>query len=128
MKYIVTIAIGGAAGAVFRYSGSKYIMQIFNTTFPLGTLFVNALGSFIMGIAYIIFNKFTVSSAINSLITIGMLGAFTTMSTYCLETVSLLQDGEYKYMLLNILLNNMVSILAVILGIYSAKILLKIVT
>lgn len=126
MRYILSIAIGGGLGAVFRYTGSKYVMQLVNTTFPLGTLFVNALGSFIMGFVYILFNRFTVSGELNSLVTIGMLGAFTTMSTYCLETVHLFQDGEYKYMFLNIFLNNIVNIAAVILGLYFSKILIKI--
>jgi len=128
VRYILSIAIGGGLGAVFRYSGSKYIMQLTNTTFPAGTLFVNALGSFLMGMAYITFRRFTVPGELNSMITIGMLGAFTTMSTYCIETLHLFQDGEYKYMFLNIFLNNIVTIAAVVLGLYFSKILIKMMT
>lgn len=125
MRYILWIAIGGGLGAVFRYSSSKFIMQLLNTTFPAGTLFVNIVGSFILGAFYVFINRFTVSGEIVSLFTIGMLGAFTTMSSYSLETVNLFRDGEYKYMLLNILANNLMTITAIVIGIYLTQLFLK---
>lgn len=125
MKYVLYIAIGGGLGAVFRYTSSRFIMQILNTSFPAGTLFVNTVGSFIMGSFYVFINRFTISGEITSLFTIGMLGAFTTMSSYCLETVNLFRDGEYKYMFFNILTNNLMAITAIVIGIYFTQMILK---
>ena len=84
---------------------------------PYGTLAVNIVGAFLIGFLFSIFNDVAISVHYKSMLTIGFLGAFTTFSTYSLESVNLLMSGEYKIAALNILLNNFFSLAAVMGGI-----------
>jgi len=126
MKHLLVIACGGSLGAVARYIASKNIQSITNQFFPFGTLFVNCSGSFCIGFLFYAFDSLLVSRDIRSFLTIGFLGAFTTFSTYSLETVNLFRDREIKLALVNILLNNIISISMVIAGMIASKIFLKI--
>jgi CrcB protein len=94
-------------------------------TFPLGTLVVNLTGSFLIGVVIELFDTAIIPTEWRSLITIGFLGAYTTFSTYTLETVNLLRDGELRLATLNIVASNLIGILFVVLGIYSSRLLLK---
>lgn len=117
MLQLVFIAIGGGAGAVSRYLVSKGINMLSIGIFPYGTLFVNVAGAFLMGFLFSFFNDAVIPVHYKSMITVGFLGAFTTFSTYSLESVNLLMSGEYKTAALNILLNNFFSLAAVMGGI-----------
>lgn len=117
MHQLVFIAIGGSAGAVSRYLVSKGINMLSTDIFPYGTLAVNIVGAFLIGFLFSIFNDVVIPVHYKSMITVGFLGAFTTFSTYSLESVNLLMSGEYKTAVLNILLNNLFSLAAVIGGI-----------
>ncbi|MBU1075696.1 MAG: fluoride efflux transporter CrcB [Spirochaetes bacterium] len=127
MQHLFFIAIGGSIGALSRYTLSRYIGQTANDLFPYGTLLVNVAGSFLIGFFFEIFNRSVISSDLKSLITIGFLGAFTTFSTYTLETVNLFRDNEIKMGVLNIVYNNSLAILFLIIGIYFSKVILKII-
>jgi len=124
MKHLLLIALGGGLGALMRYSISKFVMQASNTFFPIGTLAVNIMGCFFIGFFFDIFSKSVLHPDLKSLITIGFLGAFTTFSTFSLETVNLFISGELKYGLYNILISNTLGIIFVIAGIYSSRLLL----
>lgn len=97
---ILLVAVGGAVGAVSRYAISGWVHSIFETTFPLGTLVVNAVGSFGLGLLLSSLEASTVSPEVRSMLTIGFLGAFTTFSTFSYETVMLLETGEWGKSLL----------------------------
>ncbi|MBN2039210.1 MAG: fluoride efflux transporter CrcB [Spirochaetes bacterium] len=127
MKHLLFIALGGGLGAVSRYLVSKNIQQLTNQIIPFGTLFVNAAGSFIIGFFFYFFDNITVSRDIRSLITIGFLGAFTTFSTYSLETINLLRNGEIKLGITNFLLNNIICFIMVVLGILTSRFIIKII-
>ena len=127
MKHLVAIALGGSLGAVARYITAKNIQSLSGQLFPLGTLFVNMMGSFLIGIAFSIFENIAVSRDLRSFLTIGFLGAFTTFSTYSLETIALLRDGELKLGISNFLLNNLLCLMMVFIGLATPKILLKII-
>jgi len=126
MRHLLVIALGGGAGALSRYGLSKIINQAANTIFPAGTLFVNLAGSFLIGFCFHLFDVTIIPSDIRSFITIGFLGAFTTFSTYSLETMNLIRDGEIKMGLLNVVMNNIFGFILVIAGMVCSKYILKI--
>ena len=106
MLQIVSIAIGGAVGALCRYGMSNGIYLLLGRGFPYGTLSVNVLGSLIMGMVYVMMvERMDVSPELRAGITIGLLGAFTTFSTFSIETLNLLEDGESMKAALNVILS-----------------------
>lgn len=127
MKHLLFIALGGSLGATFRYLISKNIQSVFNTTLPIGTLFVNAGGSFLIGFVFYFFDYVIISRDIKSFLTIGFLGAFTTFSTYSLETINLFRDGEIKLGITNLVLNNILCLVMVIIGIITSRFIFKII-
>ena len=104
MMSIISIAIGGAAGSLCRYGMSNGIYLLLGRSFPYGTLAVNILGSFVMGSVYILMiERASISEELRAGITIGLLGAFTTFSTFSIETINLIESGEILKAGLNIL-------------------------
>jgi len=110
MVKLILIAAGGAAGTIGRYALSGLAHRLTQTVFPIGTLVVNLLGSFLIGLLWGISEGSTLSPPIRSFLFIGILGGFTTFSSYSLETLNLLRDGEMKLALVNIMLNNVLGI------------------
>jgi CrcB protein len=92
---LLMIALGGAAGAVGRYGLSGWVQSLLDTTFPMGTLVVNVLGSFLLGLSLPLFESLAWSAEARNLVTIGVLGAFTTYSTFSYEAVVLMEGGEW---------------------------------
>lgn len=92
---VLMIAVGGAFGAVARYGLSGWVQQALTTTFPMGTLTVNVLGSFLLGFTLPLFESLAWSAEARTMATIGFLGAFTTFSTFSYEAVVLLEGGEW---------------------------------
>ena len=107
------IAAGGALGAVARYSVSGWVQNLGPATFPWGTLCVNTTGSLLIGLFLGISELTPVPSPARLLFAVGFLGAFTTFSTYSLETLNLFRDKEATLGLMNIGLNNSLSLVAV---------------
>lgn len=95
MKLIFAIAIGGALGAVGRYVVSVLMLQWISSNIPLGTLLVNVVGSFVLGLVYecgtLVWQS---SNEFKAFLIVGILGGFTTFSTFSLEIVVLFQKGE----------------------------------
>jgi CrcB protein len=120
----IAIAVGGAFGATLRYFLSGVAYNQFGETFPIGTLLVNVIGCFLIGFLAQLFEEIIVPPNMRLLILTGTLGAFTTFSTYGLETVKLWQDGELRLALFNFAANNLLGILFVVLGFILARALL----
>ena len=118
---ILFVAVGGAVGAVMRYIITGAVYRFSSPVFPWGTLFVNSMGCFFIGVLSGIFERKIISADVKAFILIGLIGAFTTFSTYTLETVNFLKENEIKLACINIALNNLVGILFVIAGFVTAK-------
>jgi len=111
------IAVGGAFGACSRYLISELCVLLFGRGFPYGTLTVNVLGSFIMGLLVSAFqSQILDTDPWRQLIGLGFLGALTTFSTFSMDNVLLLQQDAFLKMGLNIVLNVALSVTAAWVG------------
>lgn len=90
---VLYIAIGGAAGAVARYWVGGWVQDRAGLGIPVGTLVVNVVGCLLIGFCLPWFEGLRISPEVRALVAVGMLGAFTTFSTYSFETVALIQNG-----------------------------------
>lgn len=104
MKVILGIAVMGALGAVARHLCGQWILARVDLAFPVATLLINALGSFLLGLLSALAVSGAVSESLRGPLAIGLLGSFTTFSTFSLETLTLAQDGRPGAALLNVLL------------------------
>lgn len=120
LTLLLYIGAGGFLGAVSRFLIATNVQKLTSSFFPIGTLSVNVLGSFIIGFAAMFFAQ-TVSPEYRALVITGFLGALTTFSTFSLENVNLLQDGEFTHFGLNIFLNITLSIGATIFAVILFK-------
>jgi|TARA_B110000114_G_scaffold34863_1_gene36186 CrcB protein len=91
----LAVALGGALGSMARYALSTWVFQVSSHKFPYATLTVNVLGSFVMGILFVvIIEKAALPQEMRSLLMIGFIGAFTTFSTFSLDALGLWQNGH----------------------------------
>nr|WP_275692830.1 fluoride efflux transporter CrcB [Rheinheimera hassiensis] len=105
MTYLA-VAVGGAVGACLRFGINELAMNVLGKSFPFGTLLVNILGSFVLGWLYALFSSGVLAvSPWRALIAIGLIGAFTTFSTFSLDSVLLIQQGDWLKAIANVLLN-----------------------
>ncbi|TYK64217.1 fluoride efflux transporter CrcB [Colwellia echini] len=120
------VAIGGACGASLRFYISQLVLSWLGKGFPFATLMVNIIGSFTMGLLYqLIEHEILNISVHRTLLGIGFLGAFTTFSTFSLDSLLLLQQGDVLKAALNILLNVSLCIAAAALGMFMVTTLVK---
>jgi CrcB protein len=120
------VALGGAFGASLRFYISQLILNWLGKGFPFATLAVNISGSLIMGALYGLIEQGVIEvSVYRTLIGIGFLGAFTTFSTFSLDTLLLIQQGDIFKATINILLNVCLCIFAAALGMYIVSIFNK---
>ena len=124
MKLYAAVMIGGAIGSALRYGMSEWIAETAHSTFPWGTLAVNVIGSLVIGI----FTGLTgpdgpllVSPTLRAFVTIGILGGFTTFSSFSLQTMLLLQDGQWLSAVGNVISSVMMCLVATGLGIALAN-------
>ncbi len=118
MGKIIMVGAGGFIGAVLRYVISGYVQNLTKSVaFPYGTLAVNVAGSFAIGIfSYLIETKGVMTPEMRLLLLVGLLGSFTTYSTFSAETMNLLQDQRLVQGLLNIAAHIILGLAAVLLG------------
>ena len=117
------VALGGAGGASLRFYISQLLLNWLGKGFPFATLAVNISGSLIMGALYGLIEQNVIEvSVYRTLIGIGFLGAFTTFSTFSLDTLLLIQQGDVLKATINILLNVSLCIFAAALGMFIVSI------
>jgi fluoride exporter len=125
MNQLIVIALGGAFGAVMRFLVSTGLYQWLGRGFPYGTLLVNVVGSFLIGLLSesLILQRVTISLDYRSAILVGFIGAFTTFSTFSLETFYLLEQGQIGKAGLNIAVSVSSCLMAVWLGLLCSRFL-----
>ncbi len=121
MLNVVFVMIGGGIGAAFRHGLFCLIQTNSASNFPVGTLVVNLIGSFFIGLLWQVFEGVHLSPEFRLFIFTGILGGFTTFSTFTRETAQLLKVGEWKEALLYTTASNLLGILLVFCGFIAAK-------
>lgn len=118
MKVLIFIAMGGAIGAVLRYGASLSVYSLMGRGFPYGTLFVNVTGSLLMGLlGVMMLERFNTGPEWRAAVLVGVLGSFTTFSTFSIETLNLLEQGDVMRAVANIVLSVLVCLAAVWFGV-----------
>jgi CrcB protein len=111
MQRLILIGMGGFVGTVARYWLSGVVARRYGETFPLGTLVINLIGCFITGsVFYLTEERFLIGPTVRTVMLIGLLGGFTTFSSYGLQTFTLLREGEFGLAGLNLTLSNLLGL------------------
>lgn len=122
MNYLL-VSVGGAIGAAARYFLSGVVYQWLPANFPYGTLIVNILGSFVIGFLMTSFeDRFLVAPGLRIFLTVGILGGFTTFSSFSFETVSLFRSGEFFFGAMNATASLLGCLVATFIGMEVGKI------
>ena len=118
MYNLLILGLGGSLGAISRYLLSEYIQNLFKPThFPYGTLAVNILGCFVLGVlTHTAGVKGLLDPQTRLFLMVGFVGAFTTFSTFSVESASLFQNGQNTAGMLNILGSNLLGLSFVFIG------------
>jgi fluoride exporter len=123
-RSLILIGVGSFAGGIFRYLTQQFVQKHYPSSIPFGTLSVNILGCFVIGIVYALSNKGNIlSPELRLFLATGICGGYTTFSSFAYENITLLQEGNFFYTALYIMLSVVVGFSAVYLGILLIKII-----
>ncbi|PYS71989.1 MAG: fluoride efflux transporter CrcB [Acidobacteria bacterium] len=123
MSKLLLVGLAGLVGTLSRYWLSGVVSRRYGDTFPFGTLLVNLGGCFLVGLLfYLLQERATVNETVRAVILIGLLGRFTTFSSFGLQTFTMLQDGKFGLAALNMAASNLVGLLLVWAGYTLAKV------
>lgn len=117
MEYLF-IGFGGTLGAITRFSVSKIVSRYWQRQFPLATFVVNVVGSFTLGLCFVIFNTFAGSTNLESFVSTGFLGALTTYSTFSFEIIALFEKKETRIGLFYLITSVIAGVIAALTGIW----------
>ncbi len=122
---VMIVALGGAIGAVLRYSITGFAVQRWGNMFPVGTLIVNVLGCLLIGgLAFAASEREQLSEATRLLLITGLLGSLTTFSTFGFDTFEFLKHGHMMRALSNVGLNLVLGLVSVAIGWYAMRLIL----
>lgn len=121
MQAILFIALGGALGSVLRFGVINLTYKYFDVYFPWGTIFANLIGCFIIGLVWAILDTFDTPKNLKLFLITGLLGGFTTFSSFALENFNMFRAGEIKLVAANVLISNIAGVFLVFVGYYLAK-------
>ncbi len=122
MNQIIAIALGGSVGALARFLIANSIYSWFGRSFPIGTLFVNVSGCFVMGfLTALLMQRFAMVIELRAALLVGFLGAYTTFSTFAIETLYLFEEGNLQKAFLNIFLSVVLCLEAVWIGLVTGR-------
>lgn len=118
----LAVAVGGALGCCARYGVTQLVQQFYGRSFPLATLIINVLGCFLMGFLFFeTLERLSMNPVLRTAILTGGLGGFTTFSTFAMESLLLMEDGETGYAVAYLVLSVLLGLLAALLGAYLAR-------
>jgi fluoride exporter len=117
------IAVGGAVGALLRYLVGGVVQRMSAGGFPIGTMFVNVSGCFLIGILLRQFLNMQLSPELRALLIVGFCGGFTTFSTFSAETLGLIEGGEYGRAVSYVVLSVVLSLSATFMGMAAMRLL-----
>ncbi len=122
MQNLLIVGAGGFLGAILRYGTSQLLHARFETRFPLGTLFVNVLGCLVIGVLLTLaLQRESLSEQGRLFLVVGLLGSFTTFSTFGYETFELLRAAEYRHAFVSVATNFGLGLTAVAAGVWLAR-------
>lgn len=116
MKILLLIGLGGFVGSILRFLISETIQTKSVGTFPYGTLAVNLIGCFVIGVIFALVSKTSVSSELKYFLATGLIGGFTTFSAFSFETFALFRAGQIWNAALYIILSVSLGLVATMLG------------
>ncbi|WP_243029249.1 fluoride efflux transporter CrcB [Thermus albus] len=116
MERYLLVALGGALGSLLRYGLGAWVQALTGPSFPYSTLLINALGSFLIGVVIRLSLEGALSGEARLFLAVGVLGGFTTFSTFSYETLALLQDGEAWRAFLYVFFSIFLGLFLVLLG------------
>lgn len=117
MQKTILIALAGLIGTVLRYWLSGVVARQYGESFPWGTMAVNLIGCVGAGAVFFLTEeRFVLNPTLRTVILIGLLGGFTTFSSYSLQTFALLRDGEFGMAILNVFTSNILGLFMVWIG------------
>ena len=119
---MLAVAAGGACGALLRFWVGQAVYALLGRGFPFGTLVVNVSGSLAMGALYVLFfERYDIAPEWRAALVVGFLGAFTTFSTFSMDTLLLVQQGEHAKAGMNVLLSVVLCLAGCWLGMAAAR-------
>ena len=122
MLNFIAISLGAIVGANARYILSRYAARLIGPVFPYGTLIINVVGSFIVGLFLVwTSERVLIDPRWRLLVVIGFCGGFTTFSSYAFETMAYFEQGQWWLMTANMIANNVLSLLAAAAGMALAR-------
>ena len=121
MKILFAIGTGSFIGGILRYLLSQFVQSKFLSAFPFGTLIVNIIGCFLIGMVFGLTDRGTLTPEWRLFLATGLIGGFTTFSAFSLETVGLLRDGQLLYATTYIVGTVIIGLLATFIGISIIK-------
>ena len=126
MGNIILVAVGGSLGALSRYGLSTYIARQYGSAFPWGTLVINLTGCFLIGLAFALgFERNVLSPSARLAFMTGFLGAYTTFSTYALESVNFARSGTMAVTIMNIVASTLGGLALVVAGLWLGRVLFR---
>lgn len=121
---VLLVFVGGGIGAASRYWLGGMVLRATGTGFPYSTLAVNVLGCLAIGFLMTVFEeRFIVNPSLRTFLTIGILGGFTTFSSFSFETLALLREGSYVLGLINVAATVLICLLATWIGMTTGKLI-----
>lgn len=119
---ILLVGAGGFAGSVARFLSQQLALKYYPSSFPWGTLLVNIIGCFLIGLIYALAEKGTLlSPEVRLLLATGFCGGFTTFSSFAYENIALMRDGQWMYAFFYIVASVIVGLVAAYLGLFIIK-------
>ena len=120
---VLLVAIGAAIGGVARYLIGGWLASLLGADFPWGTAFVNITGAFAIGVVLVLVQGGALPAGARPFVAVGILGGYTTFSTYSYETLELITDSNYGVAVINVFVQLVLGFIGVYLGVVLGRLI-----